>query len=153
MTVRAQSSPLDGLVYQAESEAVEPDVGRFPRFVEVQAFVDGVLCDDRWRDELGSRWGVTPPLEVVLLRRSRSATFSAAEHDRPVIHLRDGSWDRLTILHELAHLAARDPEHHGALFCGVELDLVRWFIGFQAYGALRTRFDELGVRYREPVTG
>jgi putative metallohydrolase (TIGR04338 family) len=153
VTVVPRPSALDALVYQAEAEAVEPDVGRFSRFVEVESFVDGVLTDLRWRDGLESRWSLTPPLEVVLLRRSRSATFSAAEHHRPVIHLRDGSWDRLTILHELAHLAALDPEHHGALFCGVELDLVRWFIGFQAYGALRTRFDELGVRYREPVTG
>lgn len=144
-------SEADERVYRAEHEALDAEVGRFTRFAAVERFVASVTTDSRWVDDLGTRWRVTPPMEVVVVRRSRSATFSAAEFARPVIHLRDGSWDRLTILHELAHLASRDPESHGPLFCGVELDLVRWFVGFHAYGALRSGFDQGGIRYRAPA--
>jgi len=143
----------DERVYQAERLALEGQVGRFSRFVQVEAWIGEILRDPRWIEELPARWSVDPPLEVAVLRRSRSATFSAAELDRPVIHLRDGSWDRLTIVHELAHLASSDPSGHGAQFCAIELDLVRWFCGYHAYGALRSAFADGGVTVQAPALG
>lgn len=136
---------MDQRVYRAENEALEGRIGRFTSFSQVESWVTDVVADPRWCEELAARWGVEAPLEVAVVRRSRSARFSAAEMARPVIHLRDGSWDRLTILHELAHLASRDPDGHGPLFCSVELDLIRWFCGYHAYGALRSAFEAAGV--------
>ena len=140
----------DQRVYQAEHDALHDSIGRFTRFERVESWVTEVIGDPRWSEGLAARWSIDPPLEVALVRRSRSATFSAAELARPVVHLRDGSWDRLTILHELAHLASRDPDGHGPLFCSVELDLVRWFCGYHAYGALCSAFEAAGVQ-RRPV--
>lgn len=142
----------DERVYQAERVALEGEVGAFARFAQVEAWVSVILGDPRWVEELPARWSVDPPLQVAVLRRSRSATFSAAEMERPVIHLRDGSWDRLTILHELAHLASSDPSGHGPQFCAVELDLVRWFCGYHAYGALRSAFADGGVAVASSAT-
>ena len=81
------------------------------------------------------------------------------------IHLRDGSWNALTVLHELAHLvvhadppaaaAVLGPGHHtdadtafadhGPVFVATELALVRDHCGFPAYAALRSSFMNHGV--------
>jgi putative metallohydrolase (TIGR04338 family) len=93
------------------------------------------------------------PVEIEVVRRSRSARYSAAEPTRGVIHIRDGSWDASTVLHELAHLAVGDDEDiepHGERFVGTMLELVRAFLGFDAYGALRTELDRRGVPWRAP---
>ncbi len=137
-------------VYAAE-QTVSPTVGRFATFAALEGFVDVVVADDRWADQLSRRWVAVTPHEVAVVRRSRTATFSAAEDQRPVIHIVDGQWDRITVLHELAHLVARDPASHGPRFCGVELDLVRWWCGFDAWAALTAAFASSGVSVAAPT--
>jgi len=142
------TDPQRDLVYQCE-DRVLARARRFRRFTEVEQFVRVVVTDPWWIDDLPRRWSVVPPIEVVLARRSRSATASLAETGRPVIHLRDGHWTSAVVLHELAHLAARDPEPHGPVFCGVLCDLVRRHAGFHAGVELRAALSEVGARVAE----
>lgn len=127
-------------VYRAETEALGAAGPRFRRWVDLEAWVGAVVTDDRWLDGFPGA-----PVEVAVLRRSRGATASVAEVDRAVIHIRDGSWDAPTVVHELAHLASVGPPDHGPRFAATELALVRSFLGFPAYGALRTAFVRHGV--------
>lgn len=130
------------------------DIGpSLSRWRDVEAFVESVLTLpdylELWPDA---------PLDVEVLRRSRNATASLAIADTDSILIRDGSWNALTVLHELAHLvvatqhrsdrASLSPviEPHGPEFVDVELHLVRIRCGFDQYGILLTSFDRLGVR-------
>lgn len=149
-------------VYRAEDDAL-PDGGRrFNRFAHVERWVQQVV--------LGEWWGATfpnAPLEVEITRRSRGATYSATrvlDDQVAVLWLRDGSWQAVTIVHELAHVAAWDrvsaaastgvghgtspgAEPHGIEFTTVLLACWRELLGFHAYGALRSGFDRRNVPY------
>jgi putative metallohydrolase (TIGR04338 family) len=138
--------PRREAVYAAEHAALDGVGPRFARWREVVAFVDGVTTHPRWTDTFPEA-----PIEVAVERRSRSARYSAADVERDAIHVRDGSWDAATVLHELAHLAAGDTQPpHDERFVGVMLELVRSFLGFDAYGALRTELDRRGVPWLAP---
>jgi putative metallohydrolase (TIGR04338 family) len=101
-----------------------------------------VTTDPRWTDRHPDA-----PVAVEVRRRSRSASYSVAEPAAATIHIRAGSWDGPTVIHELAHLAVAAEhgsaavEPHGAEFREILLDLVRSFLGFDAYVALRTELD------------
>lgn len=144
--------PQRELVYRCEDRALA-GTRRFTRFAHVEQFVQEVVTDPWLIDDLPQRWSVLPPIDVVLARRSRSATASLAEASRAVIYLRDGHWTVAVVLHELAHLAARDPEPHGPVFCGVLCDLVRRHACFHAWADLRAELDRAGVRVAEPGDG
>lgn len=147
------ADPQQRRLYAAE-DAVLDDIGpRLRRWVDVEAFLESVLTLpaylDAWPDA---------PLDVELLRRSRNATASLAVAGPDSILIRDGSWNALTVLHELAHLVvatergagrSESPhatEAHGPDFVSVELDLVRFRCGFDQYGLLLTSFERHGVR-------
>jgi putative metallohydrolase (TIGR04338 family) len=135
-------------VYRSEAEASPGGGRRFARFVEVEAFVLGALADPWWAHAFPEA-----PVEVDVLRRSRTATFSAAHVAEDglaaAMWIRDGSWDAVTVVHELAHVAegGAGPEPHGPAFAGVLLALWRRHLGVHAYGALRSAFDDHGVGY------
>lgn len=117
------------------------DIGRrLRRWREVETFVESVLGDPAYLDLFPDA-----PLDVVLDRRSRSATASVALPQRNTILIRDGSWNVVTILHELAHLVAPGDPSHGSTFAATELALVRRFCGFDDYAALRSSFVDHGV--------
>ncbi len=137
-------------LYAAETAALA-DVGpRFTRWADLVAWVDAVTTDPRWIDGFPNA-----PIEVEVVRRSRSARYSVAETAADAIHIRAGSWDAPTVLHELAHLAAGDGDHHepvephGAKFAGVLLDVIRMWCGVDAWAALRTEFRRRGVMFDE----
>ena len=145
------NDPQRERLYRAEDEALGSFGPRFARWREVVAWVDSVTSDPRWIDAFPDA-----PIEVQVERRSRSARSSVADVATATIHIRDGSWDAPTVLHELAHLATGEPapdgpstaaDAHGPRFAGTELELVRRFLGFHAYGALRNEFDRFGVRW------
>ncbi len=149
------SDPHRQQLYDAELAAL-PDGGRrFTRFVQLEAHVHDIVLGPWWE-----RTFPDAPLEVDVLRRSRSATFSAA-HVTPdagaaVVWIRDGSWDLVTVVHELAHVAtpAGDPSGpHGRDFATTLLQCWRELIGVQAYGALRSALDDHGVPYRRDRLG
>lgn len=146
-----KADPHRDAVYRAEHQAL-PDGGRrFARFAELEAWVEQVVLGPRWEALFPEA-----PLEVAVLRRSRSATFSAAhvtpEGDAAAIWIRDGSWDAATVVHELAHVAAGtapDPTGpHGRRFATALLRLWRELLGVHAYGALRSALDDQGVPYQ-----
>ena len=150
------ADPHRDAVYRAEHLAL-PDGGRrFARFVELESWVEQVVLGPRWEALFPDA-----PLEVAVLRRSRSATFSAAhvtpEGDAAAIWIRDGSWDAATVVHELAHVAAGaapDPTGpHGRGFATALLRLWRELLGVHAYGALRSALDDQGVPYHRDDLG
>jgi putative metallohydrolase (TIGR04338 family) len=146
------SDPQRDALYAAEAAAL-PDGGRrFRRFTEVESFVLAAVEDPWWEQRFPGA-----PVQVDVLRRSRSATFSAA-HVSPdgwdaVIWIRDGSWDAVTVVHELAHVAVRrrgsgpPPRRaaHGPDFVAALADLWRRHLGLHAYGALLGCLADHGV--------
>lgn len=127
-------------LYAAE-DSVSAHIGpAIRRWVDVEAFVDAALALDDLVDafpRLGS--GVT------LGRRSRSARSSVAVWSDRTILIRDGSWNAVTICHELAHLACPPDEAHGSLFVATELDIVRRCCGIVAAAELRRSFVEARI--------
>lgn len=146
----AAHDPYQQRVYDAENAALA-DGGRvFRRFAELERWVESVVLGPDWEAMFPDA-----PLDVAVLRRSRSATFSAANlpgHGQDAaIWIRDGSWDVVTVVHELAHVAAGtapDPTGaHGAEFTTALLRLWRAKLGVHAYGALRSALDARAVPY------
>lgn len=144
----AVGDPYRDLLYAAEAAAL-PDGGRrFTRFAQVEAYVAQVVIGAWWEQTFPAA-----PLEVDVERRSRSATFSAA-HVTPdgtagVIWVRDGSWDLVTVVHELAHVALAGVEPtdgpHGVAFAEALLACWRELCGVAAYGALRSEMAARGI--------
>ena len=137
--------PQQLAVYAAEDSLLEQIGPRWRRWVEVEAFLEAVLTSEAYADLFPDA-----PLDIGLGRRSRSATRSVAIASQQAILLRDGSWNAITLLHELAHLiagvGAGAEEPHGPDFVATELELVRAFCGFDQYVALQQAFRERGVR-------
>lgn len=147
--------PFRLAVYEAEDTAL-PDGGRrFVRFAELTEWVRSAIADPWWEATFPGA-----PVEVDVMRRSRGSTFSAAHVDRradaAVIWVREGSWNAVTVVHELAHVAtprtsalrtatARTAEPHGAEYVGALLGLWRRHLGLHAYGALRSALAARGV--------
>jgi len=147
------ADPYRECVYALEAQALEDNGRKFTRFAQVESYVESVLVSPWWEQQFPDA-----PLEVQLFRRSRSATFSAAAVDRlgdeAAIWIRDGSWDAVTVVHELAHVASAQPTYnpdptgaHGQAFTTALLLLWRELLGLHAYGALQSGFDDQGVPY------
>ena len=70
-------------------------------------------------------------------------------------HSKEGCWDRLIVLHELAHLLhfLADPEFntplHGSVYAGIYLYLVGKFMGKCWRDRLKRNFDVWKVHYHE----
>lgn len=138
-------------LYRAENDAL-PDGGRrFTRFAYIERYVADVV--------LGPWWEATfpdAPIEVTVLRRSRGATFSAThvtpDGQEAAVWVRDGSWDAVTVVHELAHVASGNRRDrtgaHGEQFATALLQLWRELLGVHAYGALRSGLEIHGVPYQ-----
>ena len=152
MTAAAEdpTDPHRDTLYRCEHDAL-PDGGRrFRRFAELERFVTDVVLGPWWEQEFPDA-----PIEVTVLRRSAGATFSAAhvaeDGDAAAIWIRDGSWDAVTVVHELAHVAtgadAGPDGSHGALFATNLLRCWRELLGVQAYGALRSALEANGIPY------
>lgn len=145
--------PFQLPVYSAESDAL-PDGGRrFRRFVDVEQFVQSAMTELWWEEQFPDA-----PVSAQIYRRSRGATFSAAHVTDDgwdaAIWIRDGSWDAVTVVHELAHVASgswRQPHRwaaepgHGPRFVAALCELWRHHLGVHAYGALRLALAERGV--------
>lgn len=147
------SDPLRVAVYAAEDDALPGGGRRFTRFADLEAFIHAAMRDEWWEREFPEA-----PVSADVHRRSRSATFSAAHVTDDgwdaIIWIRDGSWDAVTVVHELAHVAAgswRQPGRwtleagHGDRFVGALCRLWRRHLGLHAYGALRVALLERGV--------
>lgn len=143
--------PHQSALYRCEHLAL-PDGGRsFRRFAELERFVTEVVLGPWWERSFPDA-----PIDVTVLRRSSGATFSAAQvadaGDEAAIWIRDGSWDAVTVVHELAHVAtgrvAPSDGAHGESFATTLLRCWRELLGVEAYGALRSALDANGIPYR-----
>lgn len=128
-------------VYAAEDAVIDEVGPRWRRWRDVEGYLDSILAD-HWLHEAFEN----APLEITLERRSHSATASLADAERCVIWILDGSWNALTLLHELAHVVAPPDSGHGTAFVAAELELVRRFCGFEPYIALRASLDRHSAR-------
>lgn len=143
-------------LYRAEHQAL-PDGGRrFRRFAELEHHVEQVVTGDWWERSFPDA-----PIEVTVKRRSRGATFSAAhvteDGGEAAIWIRDGSWDAVTVVHELAHVATGndygDDGPHGSEFATNLLLCWRELLGVQAYGALRSTLGVNGIPFHQDRLG
>ena len=145
--------PFQLRVYAAEDVALAGGGRRFRRFAEIEDFVHHAMTEPWWEEQFPEA-----PVSAQLHRRSRGATFSAAHVTDDgwdaVIWIRDGSWDAVTVIHELAHVAAgswRSPRRwtaepaHGPRFVDALCQLWRRHLGVHAYGALRSALADRGV--------
>ena len=151
--------PFRDTVYAVENAAL-PDGGRrFRRFAALESYVESVMTGSWWEQSFPRA-----PIEVDVMSRSRGATFSAAhvseDGDAAAVWIRDGSWDAVTVVHELAHVASAGPAGvtdpsgpHGREFTTALLQLWRELLGVHAYGALRSGLDDHGVPYRRERLG
>jgi putative metallohydrolase (TIGR04338 family) len=101
---------------------------------DTEARLGEIMSTDWWLD----RYPDVPRPPLARLRKgSKWGGIAAA----------DGIWlqtlDDATLLHELAHWVTDDPGH-GSGFVEAFLELVREYMGFHAYGALRTGLIEAG---------
>jgi putative metallohydrolase (TIGR04338 family) len=144
----AEADPQADRLYRAEDAALGDRGPDLRRWTEVIAFVERVITAPEWVEAEPSL-----PLDIAVERRSRSARYAAAHHASATIWIPDGQWTVVTVLHELAHLAAPGTEPHGPRYAAAELDLVRWVLGVDAYAELRAAFDDAGVRYGPAVPG
>lgn len=156
-SLRAGSDPEAVALYEAERDASPLGGRRFRRFADVEAFVRAATAEPWWEATFPDA-----PVSIEVLRRSRGATFSAA-HVTPdgwdaTIWIRDGSWDAVTVVHELAHVATgswREPGRwdaepgHGPRFVDALCRLWRRHLGVHAYGALRSSLGARGVVTRD----
>ena len=134
-------------VYAAEDAVLGAIGPRLRRWTQVESFLRAVLTSPDYESAFPNA-----PLDIELQRRARSATASLAVAATDLIVIRDGSWNAVTVLHELAHLVAPGDPAHGPAFVATELELVRRSCGFDAYATLRTSFLEHGVDIGEPAS-
>jgi len=134
------TDPDRGAVYAAEDAVIDVVGPRLRRWRDVETYLDSVLAHPGYSELFPDA-----PIEVVLDRRSRSARASLALPDHATILIRDGSWNALTVLHELAHLVAPGSPAHGRPFVTAELALVRRFCGIEAFAALRAALVAHGI--------
>lgn len=149
------------LVEMAEEHAVgEFQLRRFRRFAHIEAYIASVVTGPWWCERFPDA-----PLEVLVERRSRSATYSAAGTSYAaancnddvwghatavdptgIIWLVDGAgWGLETVLHELAHLAAETRADHGPAFTDALGELWRHEAGVEAWAALQQGFARSGI--------
>lgn len=124
---------------------------------EAQAWVDTIV-GSRWYHSyrvVSKRGGPVRShhrTDVVLSdgrgRRSACHYIGTAE-----IALPRSTRDRLTILHELAHLMVPERPAHGRTFVQVHLDLVRRWIGHDAWRDLREAYQQQRVKWRAYPAG
>ena len=143
------------LVQAAEESAIAASpLRRFRRFSQIEDYLETLVGGAWWSLQFPDA-----PLEVMLQRRSRGATFSAAacsdtgrrvdgrEVDRAgIIWLVDGhGWGLETVLHELAHLAADPGAGHGPDFRDALGELWRHEAGIEAWAALQHGLSNTGL--------
>lgn len=127
-------------VYAAEESVIDEIGPRLRRWTQVEEFFERVIGSSQYLERFPDA-----PLEIGLGRRSRNARSSVAVVEHGQILIRDGSWNALTVLHELAHLVSPDGHPHGPSFVATELELVRLFCGFVDHATLSHAFVEHGV--------
>jgi putative metallohydrolase (TIGR04338 family) len=133
-----------GAVYAAEDAVADAlALRRFSRFADIERYVATVTTSAWWDESFPGA-----PVESRVLRRSRSATWSAAcstADEVGVVALVDGrGWGLETVLHELAHLAVGPASGHGPAFRRGLLELWRHEAGIQAWAALRAELAASG---------
>jgi putative metallohydrolase (TIGR04338 family) len=135
---RPEADPAGVAVQRAEDAALPGGGRRFATLAELRVFVAEVVDDPWWQSSFP--WA---PVDVEVRARSGSATWSAAHvaaSGEAVVFLRRGSWDAVTVVHELAHVAARsglgDREAHDEAFTEALCLLWRRHLGVYAWASL-----------------
>jgi len=141
-TVRKSGTEYDGQRQKLyDSETGVPLGKQFKDIEKAQKFVDKVL-DSAW---FNRRFDLTD----VRLEMTQGWTKSYCRPSQKLIRLLDCHLNERIVLHELAHAIVPKPHsHHGRLFSAIYLDLVRHFIGEDAYDALLKGYRRENVKYQ-----
>jgi len=123
----AVDDPQRLALYRAEDNVAAHIGPTWRRWSDVEAALDAILRSDSYRELFPDS-----PTELLLARRSRSARASFAQRETGTIAIRDGSWNAITLLHELAHIVTSAGPPHGRAFVDNEVALVRDVCGFEA---------------------
>lgn len=134
------TDPLAAAIEAAEDAALAHVGPRFTSWAAVEEWAMAVVTHPEWNELFPDA-----PIDVAVQRRSRSARYAAAEVPSATIAVPDGSWFPFVVLHELAHLAGPDDPPHGGRFLAAELQLVRRFLGVEAWAAYREALVAEGV--------
>jgi putative metallohydrolase (TIGR04338 family) len=133
-------NPATASLYAAEDRVAASIGPRLIRWAQVEEFVAAALALDEVTETFPS---LSDGVDVG--RRSHRATASLAIWEDREMLIRDGSWNAVTVCHELAHLAAPFDAAHGPTFVATELELVRLCCGIEAAVELREAFVAAGV--------
>jgi putative metallohydrolase (TIGR04338 family) len=143
--------PQRELVYEAESafESYGEDRDEQMSLEEIHAFVEHVITSPWFRKRFWLR-----DLKVVI-RDGRGRCTAWARYDRKAqtayLSFPRKMRSKCVVLHEIAHVAAPGSEAaHGRSFCATYLELVRRFMGRDAWEELRTMFEGTEVKFRRP---
>lgn len=126
---------LPEAVYQAEDLSLSDITRQFPRFVDVERFVESVTTSEWWSTNFP-----TAPIKVFVEQRSNSARFAVATKHAVAIPNSQTGRTTATVLHELAHVATHSVDGHGPIFRSAMLKLVRHYMGFNAFVDLETAY-------------
>lgn len=143
--------PQRELVYEAESafEFCGEDRDEQMSLEEIHAFVEHVITRPWFRKRFWLR-----DLKVVI-RDGRGSCIAWARYDRKpqtaYLSFPRKMRSKYVVLHEIAHVAAPGSEApHGPSFCATYLELVRRFMGREAWEDLREMFKISEIKCRRP---
>ena len=122
---------------------------------ECSFWLQGKYFSEKEADELVTR--ISEWAEI----RKPDCQFNAVDKDGDIFPVAKGMANSIVlpifamnesyICHEMAHVINYQDEtmadHHGINFSGIYLNIVKEFIGLDAYKELKNSFDTLGVRY------
>lgn len=126
---------LPEAVYTAENLTISKVARRFDDFRSIEDFVEQVITDPWWELKFPAA-----PLHVHIERRSSSSHWSVAHGNTIALANNPQGRSLSTVLHELAHVATAQADGHGPIFRGALLKLVRRYMGFYAYVALKEEY-------------
>lgn len=140
MTPAVDADPLVEAVEAAEDDALGGLGPRWRTWAALVAWVESVTTHHEWIEAFPGA-----PIDVAVVRRSRSAHYAAAHAPSATIAIPDGAWSPAVVIHELTHLACPTEPPHGREFIAAELVLVRRFLGVEAWAAYRQALDRVGL--------
>ena len=125
-------------VYRAEWE-LGLQIGFFRSLRSTLKWAREVVQSDWWKINVGRE------VEFVLPKSNRRNAM--CRFGKVCLPDSRWAWNKLVVLHELAHFIAGSLAKHNERFCGIMLELVEEFLGLRWAVELRKAYEKHGVRY------
>lgn len=136
----SDSDPQQFALYDAEHALAEHrDIVHYRDRHATRAFIDRVLASPEWR-----ALGGPSDVQVVWTKHDSGVATCMPLHRQ--INLPGWAFNQRTVLHEMAHLLARDA--HGPSFAGMALLLYRKFITARFADAMEDSYRKHSVAFK-----